>query len=88
MLLSVVQQSDSVIYIYTFFLKKNFYWSIVDLVYIHFHTLFQYGLLQDTEYSSRCYTVGPCCVSILCITFYICYSQTPSTSVPHPSPPW
>ena len=24
-----------------------------------------YGLLQDTECSSLCYTVGPCCLSIL-----------------------
>ena len=45
MLLSVVQQSDSVICIYMFFFKNDFYWSIVDLVYIHLHTLFQYDLL-------------------------------------------
>ena len=35
-------------------------------VYIHTHTLFQilfhYSLLQDIEYSSLCYTVGPCCL--------------------------
>ena len=49
-LVSGVQQSDLVIYIY---------------VYILFHILFHYGLLQDTEYSSLCYTVGPCCLSIL-----------------------
>ena len=27
--------------------------------------LFHYSLLQDIEYSSLCYTVGPCCLSIL-----------------------
>ena len=34
-------------------------------IYILFHILFHYGLLQDTEYSSLCYTVGPCCLSQL-----------------------
>ena len=34
--------------------------------------LFHYGLLQDTEYSSLCYTVGPCCLSILYIIVCIC----------------
>ena len=32
-----------------------------------FHILFHCGLSQDTEYSSLCYTVGPCCLSILYI---------------------
>ena len=41
MLISAVQQSDSVIHIY-----------------ILFHILFHYGLSQDIEYSSLCYTVG------------------------------
>ena len=51
-----------------------FYWSIVDLQCVNFwctakwfsytyicflfHILFHYGLLQDIEYSSLCYTVG------------------------------
>ena len=30
-------------------------------VYIIFHILFHYRLLQDTKYSSLCYAVGPCC---------------------------
>ena len=38
---------------------------------IHAYTLFifffHYGLSQDIEYSSLCYTVGPCCLSILYI---------------------
>ena len=33
-------------------------------LYILFQLLFYYRLLQDTEYSSLCYTVGPCCLSI------------------------
>ena len=31
-------------------------------IYILFHRLFHYRLLQDIEYSSLCYTVGPCCL--------------------------
>ena len=33
-----------------------------------FHILFHYGLLKDIEYSSLCYTVGPCCLFTLFIT--------------------
>ena len=47
MLVSGVQQSDSVFYI-------NIYISIL------LHMLFDYRLLQDIEHSSLCYTVGPC----------------------------
>ena len=32
-------------------------------IYIIYHILFHYGLLWDIEYSSLCYTVGPCCLS-------------------------
>ena len=34
-----------------------------------FNILFHYGLSQDIEYSSLCYTVGPCCLSIRHILF-------------------
>ena len=55
-LVSGVPQSDSVIY----------------KIYIPFHILSHYGLLlQDTEYSSLCYTVEPC-LSILYIIVCIC----------------
>ena len=33
---------------------------------------FHYGLPQDTEYSSLCYTVGPCCLSIPYVIICIC----------------
>ena len=36
-------------------------------VYILFQILFHYSLLQGIEYSSLCYTEGPCCLLILCI---------------------
>ena len=49
------------------------------------HILFQYGLSQDVEYSSLCYTVGPCCLSILyiivCILFLLVSLSVVSDSV-------
>ena len=39
--------------------------------YILSHILFHYGLSQDIKYSSLCYTVGHCCLSILYINYYI-----------------
>ena len=32
--------------------------------HILFRILFHYGLSQDTEHSSLCYLIGPCCLSI------------------------
>ena len=46
-------------------------------IYILFHVLFHYYILQDIEYSSLCYTVGPCCLSIIYI-FYQFSSVTQS----------
>ena len=64
-------------------------WLIYTYIYILFHILFHYGLSQDIEYSSLCYTVGPCCSSILYIIVCIWESQTPSPSLPPlPPPPW
>ena len=45
-LVSAVQQSNSVIRIYVY-------------IYILFYILFHYGLSQDIEYSFLCYRVGP-----------------------------
>ena len=33
---------------------------------------FPLSLLQDIEYNSLCYTVGPCCLSILHIAVCVC----------------
>ena len=52
-----VEQSDSVINIY--------------IIYIYIYILSHYGLSQDIEYSSLCYTVGPC-LSILYVIVCIC----------------
>ena len=62
------------------FLKKFYFIETVDLqcinfcciyIYIHYHILFHYGLSQAVEYSSLCYTVGLCCLSILHVTVCI-----------------
>ena len=55
-LISAVQWSDSVMYVYTFF----FIFSL------------HYGLSQDIEYSSLCFTVGPCCLSLIYKVLCIC----------------
>ena len=41
-------------------------------IYILFYILFHYGLSQDIDYSSLCYMVGPCYLSILYIIVCIC----------------
>ena len=43
-------------------------------------TPFHYRLLQGIEYSSPCYPVGSCCLSILYTVACICQSQTPNLS--------
>ena len=47
-----------------------------------FHVLFHYGLSQDVEYGSLCYTVILFCLSILYIKVSILYPKLPV----HPSP--
>ena len=56
-LVSAVQESDSVIYIHKCIL---------------FQVIFHYQLLRDTEYSSICYAVGLYCLSILYMVGCIC----------------
>ena len=53
-------------------------------LYILFCILFQYGLSQDVEYSSLCYTVEPHCLFILYIIVCIYQPQalSPSISLP------
>ena len=73
MLVSGVQQSDSVTHIH---------------VSILFQILFPFSLLQNIEQSSLCYTVGLCWLSILDIAVCTCQSQTPNLSLPPTLPPW
>ena len=56
-LIFALHKSDSIIHVY---------------IHIIFHIIFHSGLSQDTEYSSLCYTVGPCCLSIIYIIVCIC----------------
>ena len=71
-LVSGVQQSDSVIHIH---------------VSILFQILFPFRLLHNIEQGSLCYTVGPCCLSILNIAVCTCQLQIPNLSLPLPLPP-
>ena len=61
-------------------------YSKVIQLYIHvypfFQILFHYSLLQDIEYSSLCYTVNACCLSIL----YLAVCINPILPI-YPSPP-
>ena len=71
-IVSGVQQSDSVIHVHV---------SIV------FQILFPFKLLHDMEQSSLCCTVGPCWLSILNIAVCTCQSQTPYLSLLPTLPP-
>ena len=61
-LVSGVQQSDSVIHI---------------CVSIVFQILFPFRLLQNIEQNSLCYAIGVCWLFILNIAVCTCSSQTP-----------
>ena len=64
-LISAVQKSDSVLYVCVCV-------CVCVCVYVFFFPiLFYYGLSQEIVYSSLCYSVGPCCVSILYIRICI-----------------
>ena len=69
MLVSSVQQSDSVTYVCNISVIYITYIPLPDsfLVII----LFYYRLLQDIEYSSPCYTVGLCDLPVLYIAVFI-----------------
>ena len=69
-LITVAQQNDAVIYICT---------------HILFHIHFPYGLSQDIEYSSLCYIVRPCYLSILYNQFASANLKLPIQPSPTPS---
>ena len=62
MLVSGVQHGDPYIKIHT---------HTHTHIYARFQILFPDRLLQNIEYNSLCYTVGPCWLSILCIVVCI-----------------
>ena len=43
----------------------------VYIIYINL-IIFHYRLLQDTDYSSLCYAVNPCCLPILYMVVLFC----------------
>ena len=66
---------DSVFYILIYlcvYMCVCIYMYICVYIYILFHSFFHYRFLQGFEYSSLCYTVGPCSLSILYIVVFIC----------------
>ena len=67
-----IQQSDSIIYV-------NIYMYVC--AYALVHILFHYGLLQDSEYSFLCYTVGLCWLSVKYTIACMCQSQSPNLSL-------
>ena len=64
--------------------------SVTHLLHSFFYILFQKGLSQEIGYSSLCYTVEPCCLSILNVIVCIHQLQTyksliiPSLTCSHP----
>ena len=54
-------------------------------VYILCRMLFHYRLLQDIEYHSLCYAIGPCCLSIIYIYRSTCLLTPNSQFSPSPS---
>ena len=57
--------------IYSVVLYSVIHVQLCIYVYSFSHS-FHHGLLQDIEYRSSCYTIGPCCLSILCTIACIC----------------
>ena len=47
-------------------------WLSYTYICIRFHIVFHYGLSQDSDYSSLCYIVGPCCSPVLYIPVCMC----------------
>ena len=64
------------LYLYSFkFTEVSLIYSVVQISAIQqmiLYVLFHYGSLQDTEGSSLCSTVEPCCLSIRYRVVYIC----------------
>ena len=67
MLVSDIQQRDSVIYVFIYILYGLF--SLI-------------GYNKINEYNSLCYTVNPGCLSVSYIVVCIFYSQTPNSCLP------
>ena len=87
-LLWVLRKQFSPLFSFFLFLSYLFIYLFLHIhVSILFQILFPFRLLQSTEQSSLCYTVGPCWLSILNIAMCTCQSQTPNLSLPSPFSP-
>ena len=65
------------VYLITRLYYSQLYSKVVQLyINILFHSISHYGLSQDIKYSSLCYTVGPCCLSINREEFFPKFSDT------------
>ena len=63
------------------------HWAMMGTPHIFIYA-FPYGLSQDIDYSSLCYTVGPCYLLILYTVVSIHSPQTPSPFFSHFPSPW
>ena len=57
--------------------------SVIHTHVCPFSDFFLYSLLQGIEYSSLCYTVDPCWLSVLYKVVCVCQSQAPDLPI-HP----
>ena len=83
MLVSGVQQSDSVIYIYIYICICV---CVYIYIYIYTHSFsyfFHYDLLQDIECSSLCYTIGPCLSILFFLLIYLFIFGSVGSSLLH-----
>lgn len=53
-------------------------------IYTVFHMFFSIMACHRIVNGSLCYIVASCCLSILCMMFYICLSQTSNPTLLHP----
>ena len=61
--------TEMIIYMYMYVYEYMYMYVFASIL---FQILFHYRILQNIEYSSLCYIVGPCWLSILCIVVCIC----------------
>ena len=59
--------------------------AVIHICTLCFYILSHHGLSQDSDYSSLCYTPGPCYSSILNVIICSYQPQTPSPSLPLPT---
>ena len=61
--------------------------TLISLSHSFYNILFYYCLSQEIDYSFLCYTIRPCCLSILNVIVCIYQLQIPSPSLSFPPSP-